>query len=61
MSQVEWCLERSKIFKNAAALEDDLLRKAQLLGMAEQWSLASNVALRFTVLRTGHGPWTISA
>jgi hypothetical protein len=61
VSQVEWCLERSKIFKNAAALEDDLLRKAQLLGMAEQWTLASKVALRFTALRAGHGPWTISA
>jgi hypothetical protein len=45
VSQAEWCLERSKIFKNAAALEGDLLRKAQLLGLAELWTLASKVAL----------------
>ena len=41
MNQEEWCLERSKILKNAATLEDDPLL---LLGMAEQWTLASTVA-----------------
>jgi hypothetical protein len=44
VSQVEWCLERGKVFNNAAALEDDPLRKALLLGLAEQWTLASTVA-----------------
>ena len=43
MSRAEWCLERIKIFKEAAAMEDDPLRRAQLLGMAEQWTLASRI------------------
>jgi hypothetical protein len=44
MGRADWCLERSKIYKAAAELDADALRKLLLLQLAQQWALAANLA-----------------
>ena len=53
MSRAEWCLKRSEIFKDAAALEDDSVRKSQLLRMADQWAVVGKIELRLAGVARG--------
>ena len=46
MGRVDWCLERSRIFRAAAEMDPDALRKLLLLQLAQQWSLAANLSLQ---------------